>query len=234
LTGVPARVSQFLLSVRDRNPIVRYIASILFVSVAILITLRFTHTEWSPYFSLLLAAVALSAAFGGFGPGLVATGAALLSALFLLIPPRLTWSITHPEDAVRILLFGPMGFFISWLIGAFIATEVQLQHSEEQFRLLASSAPVGIFQTDVEGQWTYVNPAWCAISGIDPESARGLQWRDAIHPEDRERVTGLWHAAVARNGSCAAEYRYQTPDGIVRWVRGMANPVKCKDQCKCR
>ena len=63
-------------------------------------------------------------------------------------------------------MFIPSALFISWLVGAFITTEAKLQSSGERFRQLATSAPVGIFQTDAQGILTYVNPAWFEISGI--------------------------------------------------------------------
>ena len=50
---------------------------------------------------------------------------------------------------------------------------VALRVAEEQYRALARSAPVGMFQTDPEGRCTSVNERWCAIAGARPEQEKG-------------------------------------------------------------
>ena len=49
--------------------------------------------------------------------------------------------------------------------------------SEERFRSLAESSPLGIFQLDLDRQCTYVNDRWCEITGQRPEEALGDGWR---------------------------------------------------------
>ena len=45
-----------------------------------------------------------------------------------------------------------------------------LVQSEARFRLLAETAPVGIFQTDDHGQCLYVNDRWCQIAGMPADA----------------------------------------------------------------
>lgn len=104
--------------------------------------------------------------------------------------------------------------------------EEALRGSEERFRTLASHAPVGIFQTDLNGDNLFVNEGWCQMAGMTPEEARGKGWASAIHPDDRERVTGGWQRALAEGTSSAAEFRFLRPDGVVTWLQGNAVPLR--------
>jgi len=44
-------------------------------------------------------------------------------------------------------------------------------------------------------------------------------WEQALHPEDRVRALSEYHRALERGALYHSEYRIQTPDGRVRWVR---------------
>ena len=54
--------------------------------------------------------------------------------------------------------------------------------SQGLFQTLADNSPVGIFQTDAEGLYLYVNRRWCEIAGLKPEQAYGAGWANALHP----------------------------------------------------
>jgi PAS domain S-box-containing protein len=107
--------------------------------------------------------------------------------------------------------------------------EAALRGSEERFRTLASHAPVGIFQTDLEGNTLFVNEGWCAMAGMAPEEALGKGWVNAIHPDDRERVLAGWREALEGGTASSAEFRFQRPDGTVTWLQGAAVPLRDPD-----
>ena len=109
-------------------------------------------------------------------------------------------------------------------IGARRAAEHALRSSEHRFETLTSMVPVGIYQTDVNGQCIYANDAWCEIAGITPEEAVGDGWASALHPDDRERIWNEWETAAESGGEFRSEYRYKHGDGGVRWVIGAAIP----------
>ena len=97
-----------------------------------------------------------------------------------------------------------------------------LEASEARFRGLAAAAPVGIFQTDVEGACSYVNDRWCGIAGMSASEAAGLGWLRALHPVDRAGVREAWRDAVAGRHAFALRYRFLRPDGSESWVIGNA------------
>ncbi len=85
--------------------------------------------------------------------------------------------------------------------------------SEDRFRLLATFAPVGIFQTDAAGRCLFVNRCWSALTGLSLAEAMDDGWVAAIHPDDRARVTGAWAASAARGEAFHGEFRYRRADG---------------------
>lgn len=100
-----------------------------------------------------------------------------------------------------------------------------LERSERRFRTLVESAPVGIFETDPDGLATYLNPAWEQITGMSAADATGTGWREAIAPEDRDRVLGSWFAAASERADFASEIRYQRPDGTIATTKVASTTV---------
>ncbi len=95
-----------------------------------------------------------------------------------------------------------------------------------RFRALATSAPIGIYELDRDGECRYVNDHWCELIGVGPEAAIGRGWERFIHPEDLEGVLARWTSASAAGREFAHEYRYVRPDGEVIWVEGRALPIR--------
>lgn len=101
-----------------------------------------------------------------------------------------------------------------------------LKTSEQRYATLTATVPVGIFRTDAEGHFIYVNQRWCQISGLTPEAVLQDRWFQGIHPDDRERVTAEWAQSVPKNRSFKLEFRFQHPHGQVKWVYAQISPEK--------
>ena len=102
------------------------------------------------------------------------------------------------------------------------AIEVAIEESNRFFSTLAQVSPVGIFRADAQGNCVYVNERGCEIAGIKQNEALGGGWKQAIHPDDREKVNQAWHTSVQAQQNFIMEYRFQRPDGITYWVLGQA------------
>ena len=102
--------------------------------------------------------------------------------------------------------------------------EEAVLESERRYQTLCEISPVGIFHTDANGYTTYVNPAWCGISGLPRERALGNGWLDAVHESDKEALYAGWEDATKKDSSSIAEYRFVRSDGAVAWVIGQAIP----------
>lgn len=105
-------------------------------------------------------------------------------------------------------------------------TEAELRHSELRYQALTEISPVGIFRDNAEGDTTYVNERYSEISGQKAEESLGKGWLNAIHPDDRKRISKEWRDAVRKNENSKSEYRFLKPDQSVSWVIGQAVPEK--------
>lgn len=96
--------------------------------------------------------------------------------------------------------------------------ESALRASERYFRRLATLLPIVLFRTDAEGQNTYMNEHWTALTGQPGEQALGMGWQVAIYGEDRQRTIDGWLAAVRTGSDFEMEHRIRHVDGGIRWV----------------
>ena len=77
------------------------------------------------------------------------------------------------------------------------ATEKALRESEERFRRIANSAPIMMWVTRLDRMRDFVNDAYVQFTGLTPEEARTLDWRERIHPDDRDRIVEASIAPLA-------------------------------------
>ena len=97
--------------------------------------------------------------------------------------------------------------------------QLALAESEARFRLLAQVAPVGIVQTDMDGNYTFVNDRWCALAGISARDAAGANWTRAVHPDDAARVRRQWARAAGHGAELRTDCRLRpTAGGRQTWV----------------
>ncbi len=106
-----------------------------------------------------------------------------------------------------------------------IAAE-ELRQSEGRFRNLANISPVGIFETDVNGDVTYVNSTWSELFGLDAEQGVQRGWESAIHPDDRDRIGRQWSHALTTGVPMRTELRVLRPSGHVVNLLAAAAPIR--------
>lgn len=96
--------------------------------------------------------------------------------------------------------------------------EGALRKSEERFRRLSDSSPIGIFQADLAGQVTYANSKAQEIFGMSEQELLGSGWLSRLCPEDAAMVLEQWPRAIAADRRYQVEYRLQMPDAEIRVV----------------
>lgn len=105
------------------------------------------------------------------------------------------------------------------------AVNAELKQSEERFRSLSTCSPVGIFETDTEGRCKYTNPRYQTICGLSAAASLEKKWLESVYPEDQERAIASWSAYIRENREYSEDFRFQTADGMVRWVEVRSSPM---------
>jgi diguanylate cyclase (GGDEF)-like protein/PAS domain S-box-containing protein len=94
-----------------------------------------------------------------------------------------------------------------------------LRASEARYRAVVDSIDEVVFQTDLQGVWTFLSPAWARMTGYAVEDLIGRDASWIVHPEDigqaRSALAGLADGTRPRAGF---EVRYIDASGNTRWV----------------
>lgn len=104
--------------------------------------------------------------------------------------------------------------------------EQALQTSEQRFRFLSASTPIGICEINTAGLCTYTNPSWQEITGLTLDESLGAGWKATIHPEDQPAFEAPLAGALEAAGRISVEARVYRPNGEVRWVRSHLAPLQ--------
>ncbi|MEH1919091.1 hybrid sensor histidine kinase/response regulator [Nostoc sp.] len=106
-----------------------------------------------------------------------------------------------------------------------VAVNTELRQSEERFRSLSTCSPVGIFETDTEGNCKYTNPRYQVICGLKAAESLEKKWLESVHPEDKERAIASWSAYICEGREYSEEFRFQAAHGNIRWVQVRSSPM---------
>src|SRR6266850_3386142 len=117
---------------------------------------------------LLLAAVIVSAWYGGLGPGLLATGASVVGHTAFIVPP-------YRDDLVRVLLFVLVAGSISALAAGRRRAEDRAHAQREEMAVTLASIGDAVIVTDRAGRVTFMNGAAEVLTGWRAAEARGSE-----------------------------------------------------------
>lgn len=93
------------------------------------------------------------------------------------------------------------------------------------WQALTETSPVGIFLTDEAGSCNYVNPAWCKLSGLSPEEAKGEGWIRAIHQEDLTQAIENW-IRFLKGGDFNCSFRFLKKDKTSSYIMSLGVALK--------
>jgi PAS domain S-box-containing protein len=178
--------------------------------------------------ALFGVAVMVSAWYGGWKPGVVATAFALtVSAYFTLAgdhtPDQLRTAI------LRLSLFFFIAMLICWLNAALRAAQENLRRSEANFRSLVTNAPYGICSCDSTGKILDANPAFLELLGPGSPSDVIGQHIYSLYAESEQWFALADHLrSQAPFQGLTAEWKRKTGTTVVR-VSGRAVPSGRKE-----
>jgi PAS domain S-box-containing protein len=165
--------------------------------VALTLVLMLMLDRWldmsSTPFLLFFSAVMLSAWYGGWKSGILATCLSVLLSNYFFISPTHELHFNLP-DLVRMGLFASQGILFSFLCEALrIAkrkAEVNLQKlkvTEKRFRLALNSSDIVAFQQDLDLRYQWIhNP-----QGMEPEEVLGKSDYELFLPSESEKLMAI-------------------------------------------
>ncbi|MGB8594079.1 MAG: ATP-binding protein, partial [Candidatus Sulfotelmatobacter sp.] len=222
------RVTLPLLRIKPtRAPILRYGVAVLSTTLALIPAVLLPNITESRL-AVFAVAVMVSAWYGGWKPGLVATSFALtVSAYFSFSGERTPAQFR--STMMRLALFVVLAALICWFNAALRATQEGLRRSEMNFRSLVTNAPYGICRCDSTGQLLDVNPALLAMLGYS--SARDLVGTHlgALYPDTYQwfELADCLQSAAPFNGLIA---EWKRKDGVGTVVRVSGRAVSYGDK----
>lgn len=101
-----------------------------------------------------------------------------------------------------------------------------LRHSNLRFDTLVGAIPQIVWSSDGDGVHDYFNSRWSEFTGIAADRILPDMWTGMIHPDDAGRVAAAWQECLATGKTYDIDYRFRRHDGVYRWLRVTAMPMR--------
>lgn len=100
--------------------------------------------------------------------------------------------------------------------------EESLRMSDEWLGFAQHAAAVGIFDLNLKTGEARASEGQFLLYGLDPAGKwpSHEEWRNLVHPEDRERMDRQVELAISGGQVSGAEFRIVWPDGSIHWLCG--------------
>lgn len=161
--------------------------------------------------------------------GLGATAATVIIAIFassataLGTGPIAMINGSLAEQLAVLQCFLAFNFVMSLPVAAMLESRAnitrKLAESEDLNRSMLNNMNEVIFKTDVDGRWTYLNPAWENLTGFSVEESLGWRTTRLLHPDDLEDAREVYSAIVS--GAVAnrtLQQRFMRPTGETCYI----------------
>jgi PAS domain S-box-containing protein len=169
---------------------------------------------------------------------MIASGEVLLTfVLLMLVGILLTRNLAKLASAARLMSTGDLSIRVTPQSQDEIADTAHafnnmaerlecshglLEKSQQRYQTLMEVSPVGIFNTNSQGECVYVNECYCQITGLTPAQFYGSGWIDSLHPDDRDEVMRRWQRCVETETPYEGEHRIINTDAEVVWLYSRA------------
>ncbi len=204
---------------RDRK-VWQYLTPVLAVGLAETIVFLVPAFVERGAFLLFLAAVSISAWYGGWRSSIVALGLSALCAAWFVLPPSGSPVLDNGDDILRLGLFLLIGALSSTLHARWQRAVTALQHSEQRLALALDAAGMGAWEFDLSSGVFLWSPGLERVFGRSADDfALDYQgFLGYVHPDDQDFLNrALLHGDSAEQ-SFEIEHRIKTPTGEIRWI----------------
>jgi len=94
----------------------------------------------------------------------------------------------------------------------------QLIQSERRFKALVQEGADLISILDINGRYKFVGESYYHVLGLQPDELIGKEAFGFIHPDDRNRIAGLYVKAKQQKRTKTDPYRYKDSNENYRWI----------------
>jgi len=112
--------------------------------------------------------------------------------------------------------------------------KTSLLNSKERLRMALDAAQQGWFDYDLRTGKISVNPEYAKTIGYDPDDSESDldNWRDSLHPDDKERVLKELEKCLASRETSSVDYRRRNRQGDEMWIRSIGKVMEWDAQQK--
>ncbi|HEV7301076.1 MAG TPA: PAS domain-containing protein [Tepidisphaeraceae bacterium] len=204
----------------DPADIRRFGVVIATVGLALAICLFSPTLQQRGAFMLFLAAVAISAFYGGAKQGLFAIALSVLAGAYFVLTPANSISILNVEDMTRLIVFVLVATLLICLQVSRERAERSLRESEQRLSVALQATKMGVWDANLRRGDFWWSPSLEEIFGRAPgqfsQTYEGFY--GYVHPEDRDFVSRAVTRTVDEGTDYEIEHRIVRPDGTVRWI----------------
>jgi two-component system, cell cycle sensor histidine kinase and response regulator CckA len=226
------RVTLPLLRIQPaRAPILRYGVAVLSTTLALIPAVLLPNINESRL-AVFAVAVMVSAWYGGWKPGLVATSFALTVSAYFSFSSEQT-PAQFRSTMMRLALFVVLAALICWFNAALRAAQENLRRSEMNFRSLVTDAPYGICRCNSAGELLDANPALLALLGYSSAQELVGKHLGSLYADTHHwfELADYLRSAAPFNGLIAEWKRKDGSPTVVRVSgRAVCNGDKNKDK----
>ena len=212
----------------DHPAWLRYGAAIVLTLIAVWARVALAPADSGGRFITPALAVALSALYGGLGPGLVSLALGMLLVNFFMVPPYGSFVFQNLEEAFWLNTWHLITQLV--VVGAIALMQSrnrQLQAADRQIRLAQQHlldtfehAASGITHVDTRGRLLRANQTFCNMVGYSKDELAHLSFQDITVAEDiGPDLRMLDEALTGARISYMLEKRYRHKDGHIVWVQ---------------
>ncbi|HVI07373.1 MAG TPA: PAS domain-containing protein, partial [Candidatus Binatia bacterium] len=102
----------------------------------------------------------------------------------------------------------------------------ELVRKNQELDAIVHTAPDIIFSRQADGSRDYISGRFYDYTGAVPGSANGFGWLDYVYEDDKKNAMDHWLHCVENGTNYEAEYRMRSREGLYRWFRARALPIR--------
>src|SRR5712664_881695 len=229
--------------------ILRYGIAVLSVAIAIglgFFLLQYFEAKLTPF----LFAVAATVWYAGTGPSVLAIVLSVLSLNYFFLRPSFSFSPISYADLVYLTFCIFCALAVGWVRAVRRRAEQELRQAHEKLEAKVVERTANLQRDEAylaqaqkltrTGSWVwdprtekvlYCSEEMFRIFGLDPRESLPSRdnFRQQIHPEDRDWVKKRFEKSLRERVDSFAEYRVLLPDGTVRYINASGHPVLDED-----